>query len=303
MSRMRADCPFLSSQVFDDLYNLLQWPLSTGPILLFHFFYSHFNMKTTILPICLLAAGMLLGSHSKSVAQTSATYIGSPTGYSASIGLTGTYNAGWTHSYVGFNAKRVGGSWETGTDGSNNGATLLLGNIAGELRFFTLPSDYTTTGAQTFTDSQINSMTPQMVVGSSNGSNGNPAKPVYVKIGAMSPTGTHADYALSVDGKVVTRSVYVTSQNWADFVFEPTYQRLTLPALEQYLQLNKHLPSIPSAKEVEANGYSLGEMDAKMLQSVEELTLYVIELNKRNEQLTSELAALRVQVAQQAARK
>ena len=262
-----------------------------------------FKMKINILPIGLLAAGLLLGSHSKAVAQAGATYSNGPTSYSSSIGLTDTYDAGYTHSYVGFNAKRVAGGWTTGTDLANNGGTLVLGSITGELRFFTFPSDYSTTGTQAFTDAQINSRAPQMVIGSSNGSNGNPVKPVYVKIGAMAPTGTHADYALSVDGKVVAKSVYVTAQSWADFVFEPTYQRLTLPALEQYVQTNKHLPHVPSAKEVETNGYGLGEMDAKLLQSVEELTLHVIELGKQNAQMRAELSELRARNAPHTSKK
>ena len=58
--------------------------------------------------------------------------------------------------------------------------------------------------------------------------------------------------------------------------------------MEDFITENGHLPDIPSAKEVEENGISLGDMDAKLLQKIEELTLYVIELKKENEVLKIE---------------
>jgi hypothetical protein len=103
---------------------------------------------------------------------------------------------------------------------------------------------------------------------------------------------------------VVAKSVYVTTPNaWADFVFEPSYKPMGLAALEGYLLKNKHLPHIPSAKEVEANGYNVTEMDAKLLQTVEELTLQVIELGKQNQQLQVRLASLEKQQTTQQATK
>jgi hypothetical protein len=120
-----------------------------------------------------------------------------------------------------------------------------------------------------------------------------------VQIGSQKPNTLHADYKLSVDGKLVAKSIYVTNPTtWADFVFEPTYKRMSLPALETYLLVNKHLPAVPSAKEVEANGYSVNEMDAKLLQSIEELTLHVIELSKQNEQMRQQNVALQADVAE-----
>lgn len=114
-----------------------------------------------------------------------------------------------------------------------------------------------------------------------------------VIIGDQAPAnGTvHADSRLAVDGKLLAKSIYVTSNGWADFVFEPGYQPMTLPALESYLQKNKHLPYIPSAQEVEANGINVADMNAKLLQTVEELTLHVIALSKQVEQLKAVKAA------------
>lgn len=118
-----------------------------------------------------------------------------------------------------------------------------------------------------------------------------------VQIGDRFPT-TQTDYKLSVQGKVVAQSLYVTNPNsWADFVFEPNYKPMALPALESYLRQNKHLPYIPSATEVINNGYSTAEMDAKLLQTLEELTLQVIELSKQHKEAVTRVQKLESQLA------
>jgi hypothetical protein len=90
-----------------------------------------------------------------------------------------------------------------------------------------------------------------------------------------------AAYKLQVNGDVKARKVKVTTQGWADFVFEPSYKLPSLYEVEQFVLQHKHLPEIPSAKEVEENGVDLGEMNKKLLQKIEEQTLYIIEINKR----------------------
>lgn len=98
-------------------------------------------------------------------------------------------------------------------------------------------------------------------------------------------SGNHTDYRLSVDGKVVCRKLLVTASNWADYVFEDDYQLRTLQEVESYIHENGHLPDVPSAEEVINGGQDLGEMDAILLRKIEELTLYVIELEKKLEEL------------------
>ena len=93
----------------------------------------------------------------------------------------------------------------------------------------------------------------------------------------LAPTG----YKLAIAGKTITEEVKVQLQtNWPDYVFEKDYNLPTLTEVELHIKEKGHLKNIPSAKEVEKNGFYLGEMDAKLLQKIEELTLYTIEQEK-----------------------
>jgi hypothetical protein len=79
----------------------------------------------------------------------------------------------------------------------------------------------------------------------------------------------------------------------SDFVFDKEYKLLPLNELEKFIVEHKHLPNIPSEKEVqENNGIELGDMNVKLLAKIEELTLYVIELKKENEKIREELKKL-----------
>jgi len=93
--------------------------------------------------------------------------------------------------------------------------------------------------------------------------------------------GDNKTWMLVVDGPELAKEVFVLDTVWADFVFDSTYALPTLGTVEQFIKANKHLPGVPSAKEVAKTGLSLGATDAKLMQKVEELTLYVIELNKK----------------------
>lgn len=85
------------------------------------------------------------------------------------------------------------------------------------------------------------------------------------------------------------------SGQWPDYVFSPSYDLKPLSEVSQFIQENNRLPEVPSAKEVEENGLNLGEMDAKLLQKIEELTLYLIEQNKNLKQLQEENNILKEQ--------
>jgi hypothetical protein len=99
-------------------------------------------------------------------------------------------------------------------------------------------------------------------------------------------------YKLYVEKGILTERVHVASHTtiaWADFVFNNDYNLRPLAEVEDYVKKNKHLPEIPSAKEVADNGIDLAEMDAKLLQKVEELTLYMIQQQKRIEELEKQV--------------
>lgn len=102
-----------------------------------------------------------------------------------------------------------------------------------------------------------------------------------VGIGTPSP-----DEALTVKGKIHTQEVIVDMNvPLADFVFDENYKLMPLHQVEQFVKTNNHLPEVPSAAEVSKNGLSVGEMQNKLLQKIEELTLYVIQQQKEIEEL------------------
>ncbi|SNR14585.1 hypothetical protein [Tenacibaculum jejuense] len=97
-------------------------------------------------------------------------------------------------------------------------------------------------------------------------------------------------YKLAVAGKLISEEVKVQLQtNWPDHVFKKEYNLPTLQEVENQIKENGHLANIPSAEEVKKDGFFLGEMDAKLLQKIEELTLYTIqqekELKKQEKQI------------------
>jgi len=97
---------------------------------------------------------------------------------------------------------------------------------------------------------------------------------------------------LSVNGKIRAQEIKVEMANWPDYVFADDYQQQTLPELERYIKVNKHLPEVPSAKEVEQNGVALGEMNKILLKKIEELTLHLIEKDKVLTELTKRIERL-----------
>jgi hypothetical protein len=95
-----------------------------------------------------------------------------------------------------------------------------------------------------------------------------------------------------VDGLICAKEVRVQLTGepcWGDYVFDDKYQLMPLPELESTIKENKHLPGVPTAKEIESNGLQIGEMQAIMMKKIEELTLYVIDLQKQCNDLKKQL--------------
>jgi hypothetical protein len=108
-----------------------------------------------------------------------------------------------------------------------------------------------------------------------------------VGIGTTNPTSK-----LTVAGNISSREVKVTVDAGADFVFENDYDLPSLITVEKYIKENKHLPEIASAEEMKKDGINLSEMNVKLLQKIEELTLYTIEQEKRNDIQSQKIEAL-----------
>lgn len=94
---------------------------------------------------------------------------------------------------------------------------------------------------------------------------------------------------LKVYGKIYGREVKVTLDQYYDHVFNPEYELMPVKELSDYVKANKHLPDIPSEKEVMDNGLNVGEMNALLLKKVEELTLYIIDQQKQIDDLKTKL--------------
>ena len=108
-----------------------------------------------------------------------------------------------------------------------------------------------------------------------------------VGIGTANPTSK-----LTVAGNINSREVKVTVDAGADFVFENNYNLLSLDAVDKFIKENKHLPEIASADEMKKEGINLSEMNIKLLQKIEELTLYTIEQQRNTEKLTKVIETL-----------
>jgi N-formylglutamate amidohydrolase len=123
-----------------------------------------------------------------------------------------------------------------------------------------------------------------------------------VGIGTTDPqTKLHVNGDLRVDGDFYHRGtlkskeikVELSETGWKDYVFDKSYNLRTLEKVETFIKENKHLPDIPSENEVKENGINLGEMNAKLLQKIEELTLYTIAQQKEIEELKAEMVKLK----------
>ncbi|WP_379021444.1 hypothetical protein [Parapedobacter deserti] len=97
---------------------------------------------------------------------------------------------------------------------------------------------------------------------------------------------------LSVNGNIRAREVKVETANWPDYVFKEDYDLMPLSELESHINTYGYLPGIPSAKEAEANGIGLAEMNRKLLEKVEELTLHLIDIKKENAEQESKIKHL-----------
>jgi hypothetical protein len=105
-----------------------------------------------------------------------------------------------------------------------------------------------------------------------------------------------AGFRLFVEDGIRTRKIKVDQAVWADYVFADDYKLPSLAEVEKFIYNNRHLPGIPSAKTVEKEGLDLGENQAALLKKIEELTLYLIQEKKRNDELEERLKNLEAKI-------
>ena len=104
-------------------------------------------------------------------------------------------------------------------------------------------------------------------------------------------------YALAVNGSAIfTKAIVKLNANWPDYIFADNYKLLPLAEVEKFVNKNKHLPEVPSASEVSKDGIDLGGNQTVLLKKVEELTLYMIDLNKKLEEQDKEIKDLKKQI-------
>ena len=193
---------------------------------------------------------------------------------SASIGNAYGQNLNYGTGYLGFNMLRDGSIWSFSGDGANNGGSVIYGDVNGGIHFSGLPSNSFVAGGVggTVVDSDVASQDAMVV-----GSNGK------VRIGNVS---TPSGYRLFVQEGILTEKLKIALSNnqieWADFVFDDSYKLMPLSEVKQYIEAENHLPNMPSACELEEEGgIDVHKMLLMQQQKIEELYLYIIELEQK----------------------
>lgn len=105
--------------------------------------------------------------------------------------------------------------------------------------------------------------------------------------------GIFNDATVRVNGRLYAKEIHVKTNVWGDFVFDKDYALLSLSDLENYIKEHKHLPGVPSESEVIEKGINVSDMNVILMQKVEELTLYMIEQDKKIRELEKEVKELK----------
>lgn len=205
------------------------------------------------------------------------------------LGTANSANLNYGTSYIGFNAGRQpsSGIWSIEADGSNNGGGTIFSDIFGVMHFATIES--TGSSAKYLSDGDILSrsklrLNPNGLM-TINSKAANGTDDAFVMNDASNINNIVCNFKVKRNGTVYAREIYVQGGTFPDYVFANEYKLMKLDDLAQYISLNKHLPNVPSAKEVEEKGIGVGELNIVQMEKIEELTLYILELKKEIEQL------------------
>ena len=211
------------------------------------------------------------------------TYLGMEAGILDNSAFSIEYNtiAGNQSNILGgSNTNRVKNTWIGYQAGYNNNGS---GNV-----FLGFQAGYNSTGSNQLYIDNSNTTNPLIYGNFTNNALG-------INTRQLSDAGTN--YTLSINGKMRANEVKVYT-GWADYVFEPGYRLRSLRQVKRYIQQHRHLPDVPSAKEVKQQGIFVGETQATLLRKIEELTLYMLAAHQNTQQLQSEAKQLVASVAQ-----
>ncbi|WP_192348474.1 hypothetical protein [Algoriphagus sp. Y33] len=195
------------------------------------------------------------------------------------IGVSPTGPTG-TDRHIFFQAGKSSGAMQTRMIIHGNG-NVGIGNTSPTYKLQVTGNSKWTGNASSFTE--VNSNTSGQYLRQY----GNDGSTQSWLIRGYALNGVQAEFnsgGINVNGKIKTKEVNVTASGWLDYVFRPGYQLMPLSELETFIHKNGHLPDVPTEAEVMENGVNLAEMNAKLLEKVEELTLYVLELQRKNEE-------------------
>jgi len=205
---------------------------------------------------------------------------------------------------IGTNATNPNGKFIVRTNGSDrifvddNGSTTIgNGNEGGVIvdadnPYLYIKSGGLTRGSLTFNDGNENLVLQKTLFGNGHliiSGNQQAGSSIHLSENGEFNFGTGLfpnGYRMSVEGKVLaTDFTTLAVANWPDYVFDKAYKLKPLGEVKKYITEHKHLPNIPSAAEMEKNGIQLGEMSKKLMEKVEELTLYVLQLQEQIDEL------------------
>lgn len=185
--------------------------------------------------------------------------------------------------YLGFNAIRNQsvGTWTLNSDGLHNGGGIIWSNITGQMFFAPVANSGTTD--QSISDASVSSNVAMTITPDGRVGIGTDNPPLYAK--------------LSVKGLILAEEIKVRVFPWPDYVFTDAHTLMPLDSLKEYVNDHHHLPGVPAAGEVEAaNGFNVGQMQVKQMEKIEELYLYMLELNEKLRLLEKENCELKQQL-------
>ena len=194
-----------------------------------------------------------------------------------SFGSAMNSDAGYLIGYIGLNAVRTrtdmwqSSTWTIVGVGGNNGAGIIASDAGGKM--FLIPMRSNGQAGYSLTDAEIIKRHVVEIEGRENAGAGS------TNIG---------NGIMKVNGNIICRDIEVTLTNWWDEVFKPDYSLMTIYELEKYISENGHLPDIPTELEVVGQTMSVQEMNLMLLKKVEELSLYVIELQKQIDEIKNQ---------------